>query len=86
MAVYWIGYDLLNHATFGQYETLIHEIQRLGGKRILYSDWILRSKYNSETLRNHLMQFIHANDRILVAEISTTSWASLNLFFNINNI
>lgn len=86
MAVYWVGYDLLNHATFGQYETLIHELERLGAKKILYSDWVVRSTYSSEVLRNHFMQFIHARDRILVAEISASNWAAFNLLLNINNI
>lgn len=86
MATYWVGYDLLNHATFGQYEKLIYELQRLGAQKILYSDWILRSNYGSVAIRNHLMQFIHASDRILVAEISSTNWAGSNLLFNMNNL
>jgi hypothetical protein len=86
MATYWIGYDLLNHATFGQYEKLISELQRLGAQRILYSDWAMRSNYSSIVIRDHLRQFMHSTDRILVAEVSATNWAGFNLLINMNNI
>jgi hypothetical protein len=78
MPLYLISYDLLNKATFGEYETLIAEIKRLGGVKALYSEWAIRRTESSVVLRDHLKQFIHSSDRILVCEI-TTNWASLNL-------
>jgi hypothetical protein len=85
MAVYWVGYDLLNKATFGDYEKLIAELEKFKAQRILYSDWVLRHTATSEALRDHFRQFIHSADRILVAEI-TANWASLNILADINKI
>lgn len=86
MALYLISYDLLNKATFGEYETLIAEIQKLGGKRALLSEWAIRRNETSVVLRDHLQKFIHATDRILVCEISTTNWASGSLLTDLKKI
>jgi hypothetical protein len=48
MALYLVNYDLRNHATFGQYETLIAELEKMGARRVLLSEWVLRSNYDSE--------------------------------------
>jgi hypothetical protein len=85
MPLYLISYDLLNHATFGQYETLIAELERIGCRKALYSQWAVRRDETSEVLRNHLQQYIHTTDRILVSEI-TANWASLHLLINLNNL
>ena len=85
MALYLISYDLLNHKTFGQYEELIKELERLGAQRVLFSEWVWRSSDTSEAIRNHLGKFMHTDDRILVSEI-TANWASWNALVNINNV
>jgi hypothetical protein len=84
--VYLISYDLLNHATFGQYEELIGALRKLGAQRVLLSQWVVRRGETSVVLRDHLKKFIHAQDRVLVSEISTSNWASLNLMFDINSL
>jgi len=76
MNLYLISYDLLNHETFDRYETLIDKLKLLGARRLLSSEWILRSWHPSEHIRDFLVQFIHTNDRLLVSEISTSNWAS----------
>jgi hypothetical protein len=85
MPLYLISYDLRNHATFGQYETLINAITQLGGQRVLLSEWAVRRNENSVVLRDHLRPFIHAQDRLLVSEI-TANWAGWNLMFDINQL
>lgn len=86
MALYLISYDLLNKATFGEYEDLIAEIKRLGGVKSLYSEWAVRRTETSLVLRDHLQKFIHASDRVLVSEISTTNWASSHLLCDLNKL
>jgi hypothetical protein len=85
MPLYLVSYDLLNHATFGQYEELIAEIQRLGGKRVLLSEWVMRRADGSVELRDHLRKFIHSADRLLVSEISG-NWASWAVLCDINKL
>ena len=58
MALYLVSYDLLNHATFGQYETLIAELRRIGSQRVLLSEWVVRREEGSEALRDRLRAFI----------------------------
>jgi hypothetical protein len=86
MTLYLISYDLMNHATFGQYETLIAELRRIGSQRALLSQWVVRRGETSAVIRDHLRNFIHANDRLLVSEISTTNWASYNLLVDLNKL
>jgi endonuclease/exonuclease/phosphatase (EEP) superfamily protein YafD len=85
VSLYLVSYDLLNHATFGQYEELIAEIQRLGGQRVLLSEWVMRRTDTPSALRDHLRTFMHTADRILVSEI-TTNWASWNILCDINKV
>lgn len=85
MPLYLISYDLLNKATFGEYEDLITEIKRLGGVKGLYSEWAIRRTESSVVLRDHLQKFVHSTDRILVSEI-TTNWASVNLLCDLNKL
>lgn len=85
MPLYLISYDLRNHATFGQYETLIAEIERLGGQRALLSEWAVRRNETSEVLRDHFRQFIHQTDRLLVSEI-TNNWASWNIMCDLSTV
>ena len=86
MPLYLISYDLLNKATFGEYETLIAEIKKLGGVKALYSEWAIRRNETSVVLRDHLQQFIHPTDRLLVSEINTANWASLRLMCDLNKL
>jgi CRISPR/Cas system-associated endoribonuclease Cas2 len=85
MPLYLVSYDLRNHATFGQYENLIAAITQLGGSRVQLSEWVVRRNEASVTLRDQLRPFIHAQDRLLVSEI-TANWASWNIMANINEI
>lgn len=86
MPLYLVSYDLLHHKTYGQYEELIGEIRRLGGHHVLLSQFAIRRDETSVTLRDHFRQFMHADDRILVSEISATNWASFGLLYDINKV
>jgi hypothetical protein len=68
-----------------EYRALFAELERLGARRVLYSQWLWRGRNTSVQARDHLMQFVHPTDRILVVEVST-NWAGNNLIFNPNNI
>ena len=80
-----ISYDLLNHKTFGQYETLIEELRRIGAQRVLLSEWVLRNPNNAVTIRDSLMAYIHTDDRILITEI-TAAWAGWKILADINKM
>jgi hypothetical protein len=84
MALYLISYDLIGKK-FDQYEDLIRELERLGAKRILLSQWVWRGTNPSAETRDHLRKFMHANDRIVVCEL-TGGWAAFNALIDINQI
>lgn len=84
MALYLISYDLIGKS-FDQYETLIAELERLGAKRALLSEWAWKSTNTSAEIRDHLRKFMHPNDRILVSEI-TINWASWSILTDINQL
>jgi len=86
MAVYLISYDLLNKATFGEYEELIAELERLGAKHILFSEWLLRSPNTAMQITEHLRTFIHTYDRIMVIEVNLVNGAIANLMCKIDDI
>ena len=84
MGVYMVSYDLL---TPGQnYEGLWNELRKLGAKRILQSQWILRHTASASTLRNHFQQFLDYNDRLFVNTIDLHDWAGWNILFDLNNL
>jgi hypothetical protein len=76
MGKYLISYDLDKPGQ--DYSRLISEIERLGGVKILYSEWLLRSNASAEQLRNHLRAFIDSNDMLLVVALTgEAAWTSL---------
>lgn len=80
---YLVSYDV---DTPGKdYQKLWNELERLGGKRVLLSEWIVRNDATPAVMRDHFRQFIDANDRLLVSEL-TDNWASWNLMFDPNRL
>lgn len=70
-----ISYDLM---TPGQaYDQLIRALEKAGAKKVLYSAWFLRTTSSAPDVRDWLIKFMDANDRIFVCE--ATGWASWNL-------
>lgn len=84
MALYLISYDLLHHKTFGDYEELIGELERLGARHVLLSQWTLRTDDTAVGLRDSLKAFVHTDDRLLVCVMGT--WAGRHLMADINEV
>lgn len=81
--LYMVSYDLRKPGQ--DYKSLIDELERLGGKKVLKSEWALRQNNTSASdLRDHLRQFIDSNDRLLVVAVS--DWAAWNAMIDINDI
>ncbi len=82
---YIISYDLV--APGRNYQPLYTELEKLGGKRVLLSQWAINSTGTSAVeIRDHLKTFMDANDRLLVTELDGTSWASFNLMLNLSTV
>ncbi len=79
MALFSISYDLV---TPGQdYDAL----SQLGAKRALLSNWVVkRSDFTATTLREHITQYLDANDRLFVIEVE--DWAIRNGMTKINDL
>ena len=82
MNLYVVSYDLVSPGK--NYESLFSELVRLGGSRVLLSQWLVRSAFTSVQLRDHLRRFMDDNDRILV-NVMDQNWAGYNLLTNPNN-
>jgi hypothetical protein len=85
MALYLVSYDLMNHATMNQYQELFTALHNLGAQRVLLSEWAMRRNETSVQIRDHLRRFIHAQDRLLVSEL-TANWASFNQLIDMNTL
>ncbi len=76
MNKYLIVYDLERRGE--DYEPLLNALRNLGALHVLYSKWVLRTNYTAIQLRNHLQQFIDANDLLLVVGLTgEAAWTSL---------
>lgn len=79
--LYYVSYDLIKRK---DYQTLWDELKRLGAVRVLESVWAFKRAETAEKLRDHLAQFIDADDRLLVIE--GPMWASRNLMSDPNKL
>lgn len=76
MVNYLVSYDLDKPGQ--NYSPLISELERLGGIKILYSEWIVRSNVTAAQMRDHLLAFIDSNDMLLVVALTgEAAWTSL---------
>ncbi|WP_234775342.1 hypothetical protein [Paraburkholderia tropica] len=72
MALYFLDYDLRKQR---DYQPLYDELARFKAVRMLESSWCFnRVNTSAAGLRDHFKQFIHADDGLLVAEV--TDWAT----------
>ncbi len=81
MTVYVVSYDLLQPGR--DYATLYAALERAGARRILYSQWLLRTNQTAVQVRDALRAYIDANDRLFVNALGT-AWAGLNLITDPN--
>ena len=71
--LYLVSYDLVKPGR--SYQPLWDELKRLGGKRVLESQWVLRNTASSLDICNHLIKFVDSNDRMIVNEVtSNCAW------------
>jgi hypothetical protein len=75
MSLYLVGYELAHSDEFSEYEYFYRELQKFRTRRVMQNLGVLRSSLDAETIRNALVKFVHADDRILVAEVSGVNWA-----------
>jgi uncharacterized protein (DUF488 family) len=71
-----IVYDLERRGE--SYEPLLSALRKLGAQHVLYSKWVLRSRYTAVQLRDYLQRFIEANDLLLVVGLTgEAAWTRL---------
>ena len=82
---YVISYDL--NTPGKDYKTLIQVLERLGAKRVLYSQWAVRwNNTTAAAIRDYVRQCIDAGDRVLVMCVDNADWASWNAMTDLNTI
>ena len=80
MAKYIVSYDILNSSTNG--DAIREELERLGAKRALLSQWAINTDMTAVQLRDHLKGHIDDDDRMLVNSLS--GWASRKTLIDLN--
>lgn len=82
---YTISYDL--NSPGKDYQALYDALTRVGAKRILYSEWVVRwDGTTAESIRTYVWSYMDANDRLMVTCLDSTDWAGINLMFNPNTL
>jgi hypothetical protein len=84
MNTYLVTYDLVKPGK--DYSRLISFLEQIGSKRALLSVWAVKSLKTAKELRDILRAYADASDRLLVAEMNPTSWASWNLMTDLNKV
>jgi len=73
MTTYIVGYDLISPGK--DYKNLIDAIKTYAWWHCLDSTWIIKSEKAATQVRDHLIQHIDSNDRLLVANLGgTAAW------------
>jgi CRISPR-associated endonuclease Cas2 len=76
MAVFLISYDLTEPGK--NYPRLSARLTELGAERVLYSEWMISTTWTHVQLRDDLLNFIDATDRIMVLQLTkTAAWRNL---------
>jgi len=74
MYTYSVTYDL--HKV-RNYQSLWNVLNRLGGQRVLESQWLVRTQMTAPQLRDHLRKSMDNDDSIVVLELKPGSnWAA----------
>jgi hypothetical protein len=84
---YEISYDLNKPETAFDYKRLYKELNELGAKKILYSQWVVhRTGTSAANLRDYLWKFMDGNDRLMVVCLNSSDWAGMNLMNDPNTM
>ena len=83
-----VSYDLTK--PIQNYERLWDELERLGGKRLLLSQWLVnprRPLMSARGLRDHLITggFIDKDDRLMVISLDNKTWSRHNTISKVND-
>jgi hypothetical protein len=72
-----VSYDLITPGK--DYKRLYDRLAALGARRVLLSQWMLKSTMSATQLRDDLQLYIDRNDRLLVINVSTgaMAWTTL---------
>lgn len=82
---YSISYDLNRPGQL--YSRIAGELQRLGGRRLLFSQWAINwPNTTAIAVRDHLRRFIDSNDRLMVIQLDGDDWASYNAMTDPNTL
>lgn len=81
---YVASYDL--NSPGKDYKSLTDALLSLGGERVLYSQWAVRSSGTAAQVRDYLWQFMDRNDRLLVMAVDSGDWASQNAMIDLNKV
>ena len=79
MSKYIVSYDLVEEEGSEGYNKIIREIIRLGGERVLFSQWLVSYDGEAQSLFNLLWPHMDNNDRLLVNGIGNSYWWGVNL-------
>ena len=82
MKRFLVSYDLLRPGQ--NYQALQNALVALRAQRALLSLWVLSGDYKASALRDHLLQYIDKNDRVIVTEMG--DWATYGSMVDINTI
>ncbi len=83
MKKYVISYDLDSPGR--DYPRIWKELSRLGAKRVLLSQWVMKSNNTAGQLRDYFKDFIDSNHRLLVVSLED-DWASWKAMIDINTV
>lgn len=83
MTLFLISYDLMKPGK--NYDALTEALRQKGAKRVLLSQWALKSTSTSVQVLEWARQYMDTNDRILVCEVNA-NWASWSVLINLNTI
>ena len=77
MRMITVSYDLMKPGQ--DYTVLLNRIRTLGGVRPLESYWTFQSASTAAQIRDDLLRYIDANDRLLVVDVTNGQFAWHNL-------
>ena len=83
---YVVSYDLVEEEGSDGYKRIIREIRKLGGKKVLQSQWCFRSQASAETLCDYIWEFMDDSDRLLVQSVDGRDWAGYNIINKISEM
>lgn len=74
-----VSYDLNRPGQ--DYPAIIKRLEQLGAKRILYSQWMLKTDMTAAQLRDDLQRFIDQSDLLLVVDATNApmAWTKLKV-------